>query len=164
MVLLRISSLAYSPLFLFAGETLSWLYKSSSYSAIAENWEVRLRFIGSFVSFSCSISTYSSNYTFLRAALDELSGEATGLGDFLPDSMFKFSLLGDEGFSTFLGDEVPLVTEEFFFMGEGGFFTSLSLAELVETPLSLGVLKSLSDFSSSISDALISWISSAASD
>ena len=141
---------------------LSWLYKSSSYSAIAENWEVRLRFIGSFVSFSCSMNTYSSNYTFLRAALDELSGEATGLGDFLPDSMF--SLLGDEGFSTFLGDEVPLVIEEFFFMGEGGFFTSLSLADLVETPLSLGVLKSLSDFSSSISDALISWISSAASD
>lgn len=86
--------------------------------------------------------------------MDELSGEPTELGDFLPDSMF--SLLGEEGFSTFLGDDVPLVTDEFFFMGEDGFFVSLNLAELVETPLSLGVLKSLSDFSSSINDALMS--------
>ena len=80
-------------LFLLVGVILSWLCKSSSYSAIAEKWEVKFKFIGSFVSFSCSINTFSSNYTFLRVAFDELSGEHTGLGDFLPDSMF--SLLGD---------------------------------------------------------------------
>ena len=94
--------------------------------------------------------------------MDEPLGELTGPGDFLPESLLYIYLFGDEPiwlkdccFLVFSGDDgyflLALSGDEGFGATIEGFLPSLNLAELVDTPLSLGVLKSLTDFSSSIS-------------
>lgn len=107
---------------------------------MAENCEARLKLIGCFSScspLSTSTSTLSSNFTFLLVVFEEPSLESRP-GDLMPKGSLNI------------------------LSGDAGFFP-LYFAELVEIPLSFGVLKSLKDFSSSII-ALMSLMSSAATD